>query len=415
MSSNNEKKSNQNKETKMNTARRTIFLALLLIGVMAAAMPLPAMAAGTAANTAISNQATLDYSVSGTGQAQLFSCDSSKAWGACAKTSSNPADKTTFTVDRKIIFTVIKTELTDAKNVSPGGKAAFGFIISNTGNSTVSFNFAAVVADGGNILTDEGSPAYYVDANLDGLLSGGELVYSAATNTVAADGSIHIIVVNNVEPLGVNGQQAQITSLTVHAADAAGASLVAGGAAGSGTAIVFADSGNDNTEVYSTPRIWTLQSASVTIFKTSAVYSDPVTGTTDGTFNASTWTACISACPKAIPLAVVRYKIVVQNTGSASATLTSIADTLDNNVTIVSAAGGASWAVPASTRGVATKSGTLTADTNAADGLSHPVGAGGTLTATFATILAADVPNSYTAGELKPGETVTLVYDATIN
>ena len=52
---------------------------------------------------------------------------------------------------------------------------------------------------------------------------------------------------------------------------------------------------------------------------------------------------------------------------------------------------------------------------NDADGVEHN---GGTITATFATILPAENPGGadgpYTAGELKPGDTVTLTFNAII-
>jgi len=116
---------------------------------------------------------------------------------------------------------------------------------------------------------------------------------------------------------------------------------------------------------------------------------------------------------------VVRYKVTISNNASAasSAILTTISDAINANLLIDSAAAHASWAVSGSTRGASTVSGTLTADNSAADGLAHsaPASPGGTLTATLTTILAADASGTgYAAGELKPGESVTLVFAATI-
>jgi uncharacterized repeat protein (TIGR01451 family) len=83
-------------------------------------------------------------------------------------------------------------------------------------------------------------------------------------------------------------------------------------AAGSATGDVARDGRHSATGTY------TVSTATLTVTKTSAVVSDPFNGTTN---------------PKRIPGAVVRYTIVVANTGAANATNVIVRDPIPANTT----------------------------------------------------------------------------------
>jgi hypothetical protein len=129
--------------------------------------------------------------------------------------------------------------------------------------------------------------------------------------------------------------------------------------------------------------------------------------------------------PKNIPGAIVQYAIVINNAAGtgASATLTTITDTLaatvthdpglrvpTNAATCIAGIGVSGFKIVSS---VGRKlGGTAGVMTNAMDADGAHI-AGQAVTVTFATALPADT--GYTAGELKPGESVTITYNAIIN
>lgn len=297
----------------MNTKRSKNLITMLLVGALAVVMPQLAMAAGTAAGTEISNQASVAYTVGGNSQSPLYSCDDS----ACTQTTGGQAaDLTKFNVDRKINFTVV-TNGGDAKNVTPGEQnTAFGYRITNTGNTSVTFNLSRVIADTNGILTDEGTTRIFLDADQDGVKDAGEVTQYADATTfgdIAADGDLYITVVQNVEAAAANGNTAMVDSFTVVAKEATtGAALSEGGTAGSGSAIVFADSGYNNTETVGTNRVWTVNAPVLNVQKTQSLISDGTDGTTGF-----------------IPGAIVEYTIrVTYASGSGSATGVIISDNI---------------------------------------------------------------------------------------
>lgn len=399
----------------MKTNIKKRFTTMLLTGALAISVPHWASAAGTVACTVVSNNATVSYSVDGTSQPDV-------------DTTAAPAE---FTVGNKVIVTVATSNIAPGVTVVPGKSTAqliaaqkvLTFTVTNGGNARQDYVLtptakASTTPDpfggandsfdltGVTVFVEDGTTPGYQSAEdtattIDNLDPGAKTVYivpNGAANTI---------------PAGLADGSTSVYSLLATTYKVDGATLEAEGNAsvtstvGSCNAdIVFADTtvGSDDPAEDgqdSDRSTYSVCTANIAVSKTSVVYSDPINGTT---------------LPKAIPGAIVRYTISLQNTGCTSATLTTITDVLSNELQIVSTAAGASWSVAASTRG--TTSGTLTADTADAgsDGLGHSnTGAvGGTLTATLTTILAADVPNSYAAGELKTGETVDIVFDVTL-
>ncbi len=416
--------------------KRTILSTLLLTVAFAALTAQSALAAGTPACTTISNNATLTYSVGGTVQPTTD--------------ATTPA---TFIVGNKVIVTVEKSNATAIPvipnstvpqiitansyltfTVTNGGNALQDYTLNPnalngaldpfTGTLVDSFDLLstviAVVDDNNNGIYDDGVdvsttliglnptttyPTHSVAGTRNvfiipngvtdpavaaALANGAVSVYSLEAVSFKGDGSAATAEVENVLPA-----KSLIYSTLPSPNDTCNADVLF--AEGTHTSNVLGEvayDGKDNAR-----NTFVVSTTTITISKASVVFSDPVNNTTD---------------PKAIPGAVVRYTIIISNAGSGAATLTSFTDALVNELQIVSTANGASWTVTGSSRDI--KTGLLTADAIATDGLSHPTpgSVGGTLTAALNTILAADVPNNYTAGELKSGESVAVTFYATI-
>lgn len=306
----------------MNTKLIQFLSTMLLVGALAVVMPQWAMAAGTAAGDTINNMAKASYSVGGNPQQEICSSPTGNSTGnggtsgTTCTDGTNGAVNTSFIVDRKINFTVV-TNGGDAKNVTPGEtNTAFGYRITNIGNTSVTFDLSRVIADTNSILTDEGTTRIFLDADQDGVKDAGEVTQYAAATTfgnIAADGDLYITVVQNIEAAAANGNTAKVDSFTVVAKEATtGAALSEGGVAGSGNAIVFADSGYNNTETVGTDRVWTVGAPVLKIQKSQALISDGTDGTTGY-----------------IPGAKVEYTIrVTYDSGSGSATGVVVSDVL---------------------------------------------------------------------------------------
>ena len=164
--------------------------------------------------------------------------------------------------------------------------------------------------------------------------------------------------------------------------------------------------------------VTTVHSTSIPISKTATTIWDPING---------------NSGQKSIPGALIRYTVTISNAGtaSASATLTQISDALSGNLTIdadlkVPAACGAPPCALASLADEsaagsgfkATVGGTSTragfpkyyTTTSSADGVDF---ASPNITATMSTVL--PVEAGYVAVQLKPGESVTLTFNVTVN
>ncbi len=399
-------------------ARPGAITALVLTGVLVGGA---AHAAGTASGTSITNLATLSYSVGATAQTPIGS--------SAAGNTSGAGTATSFLVDNKINLTVTTTDVAFVSAV-PGTSGVATFSVVNNGNSTQDFLLAGANVAGGALFGvtdnfDTGACSAFVES---GTTAGYQAAQDTATfiDELVADGSKTVYVVCPIPLTQVNGDGA-VVSLT--------ATALVGGTAGQGAAltetagantagvdIVFADiAGTDDVarDAKSSSRdVFKVVTAALTVTKSVAPVCDPFNG---------------SSNPKNIPGSFVRYTIAIANTGAASATLSSIADTLTALVTfdpnLITGAGlpatasttcASATGTPTSVAGsgfLATATGTTRAgfpkyftSTSSADGIDL---SGSNVTVNFALVL--PVEAGYTAGELKASETVSVIFQVKIN
>lgn len=392
-----------------------------------------ALALGTPAGTSITNKATLTFSVGGVAQTGIESSptgNTTPGVGAGANT--------TFVVDRKVNL-VVTTLDTAPVSVAPGSTTRVTrFSVTNSGNSVQDIGLTSAQVVGGTIslggtFTDN-FQATSCTVVADSAANNGS--YDAGVDTatyvdeLAADGTKTVFALCSIPVAQLNNDVA-IVSLTAQAlvgGTASSQGLVQAQDAGAdvpgtiqtvwGDAAGTDDSARDG--LHSARSAYRVLAAVLSVAKTETLVCDP--------FNAN-------SSPKHIPGAIVRYAMTVSNapTAGSSATLTQITDTLNANLTFdpnyvtgssvancVSATGAATSAAGAgfrashggtSTRGAAAFKTTTNADT---DGAAH---AAGTVTVTYAQLLPAGTfgANTYTAGEVKPGESVTVEFQATVN
>ncbi len=285
-----------------------------------------AVAAGTAANTAINNRATITYSV---GAAVQTPIESSPAGNSTAGVGNGA--NTGFVVDDKIDLTV--TRLSGAPTVVTPGQAnvVATYRVSNTGNAPHAYQLASGNVAGtvfGNAdSTDVTILSVYVDSNGNGTFEAADSTANITNiSTLAADGNAIVFIVANVPLTATNGQFANVRLTASAAVNTTPATLVVETAAADTPAavdFVFADGFGTAGEIardgkHSADDQFAVQSANLTVAKSSAVISDPFNGTTN---------------PKAIPAAVIEYSVTVANTGSTAATSVTLDDPLPANTT----------------------------------------------------------------------------------
>jgi len=394
------------------TSISTKLAALLAGAALFSLISQGALAAGTTAGTSISNSASLAYSV-----------------GGVAQTAINTTSAA-FLVDEKINLTVVGGVTT---NVVPGSTAqATAFTVTNNSNSPLDFTLAVTSAIAGDNF-DPAACSAFVDVNGNGTYESGTDT-AAYIDELAADATKTVFAVCNIPGTAVNTNTGLVgmTATAIGTFNAAGyvATPAAQGAvlaqtAGADTAnvdIVFADvAGTDDglrDAKHSARNTYSVTSAALTVTKTATLLCDPFNGV---------------ANQKNIPGAMTQWAIAVSNTGSAAATLTTITDTLSatlahdanlvvptNAATCSSAAGtpesaaGKGFKVTASAArnigGTAAVTTGYFTSANDADGVENNAGA---ITATFATILPSDGGHA-TAGLLNAGETVTVIFNTTV-
>jgi hypothetical protein len=393
----------------MKGLRNIMMVCLLLFGVFAFVLPQQAVAAGTGSGNDITNQATITYSVGGSAQTPINS------------------NTTTFKVDNKIDLTVAEVGGVYTEVNPSTTNQVLTFTVTNTGNTVQDFALseaAGVDPFGGADNFDASNVRVFVE---DGTNPG---VYNSTEDTatyideLVADATRTVYVVADI-PIGQSSGDIAAYTLTATArAGGSGGSLgavlteTAGADTPDAVDIVFADAAGDTDgsrdAAYSDTDAYRVLSAQLTITKSSTVIRDP--------FNLNT-------NPKHIPGAYIRYVITISNAAGAgaSATLTTITDTLDNNTAIdpdliVAATGNPESATGSGFR--VDLVGTTRASqgtpqyfttTSSIDGVDHDGSAtGGTVTATMATVLPAEAGPGYAAGELKAGESVTLTFNVII-
>lgn len=281
-----------------------------------------ASAVGTDAGVTVSNRATVNYNVGAVAQTPIESSPTGNSTPGVGA-----GGNTTFVVDNRINLNV--TELSgNATVVSPGQpNVVTAFTVTNTGNATQGYQLSSSNLVGGVVFgnTDNTNVAnlrVFVDNPGAGGAAG---VYDAAfdsatnVNTLAEDGSVVVFIVSDVPVAATNGQFSNVRlQARTAVAGTNGATLVTetAGADTAGVDIVFGDTGRDALQTADDQ--YSVQSAALTITKTSTLISDPFNGTTN---------------PKAIPGAVVEYVVSIANTGTVSAGSIRLSDTLDGSLT----------------------------------------------------------------------------------
>lgn len=281
----------------------------------------PAFAGGTAPGTDILNTVNVNYQSGSIQQSVIAATD-------------------TFKVDRKIIFSLVEAATTGTTTVTPGqNEQVARFQITNTSNDTLDFSLAAVqqatstnAAHGGQHAFDLSTFTLFVDGNGNG-------TYEPASDTATVvdnlglDQSRFIFGVGNVPLTAKNGEIAGM-QLTATALESNGSAITAAtdSTTNGATTVetVFADALKSGVGGASAARdgidvatdSYTVSAAALSVFKSSRIISDGVSGERF----------------KSLPGAVVEYCISVANAaGGALATNITISDIVPANTTYVPA------------------------------------------------------------------------------
>lgn len=404
-------------------------LAALLVGAtLLGLVSQSALAAGTASGTTISNLATLNYSVGGTAQPAIGSSQAGNTVGA--------GTATTFAVDNKVDVLVTEGNATYTTVAAGQAAAITTFTVTNEGNATQDFSLAvANLANGTGLFADLDDFDVTACTVSNIVIASGSMGTYTATdqhiNALTADSVATVSVACNIPVAQANTSFAVVslsaTGRTDNAANTLGGVLSETANTQGGVEIVFGDSGGTDDVLgdaaHSARDAYYVQTALLTVAKTMATLCDPVDGPTS---------------PHNIPGGMVRWTITIANSGGASASLATIADTLSANTTfdpdLITGAGtgtncefaaaGVGAAESANGRGVRIQNsvarpmlgspGGVVASshfTGAADADGVTVGAG--VTVDFSVAFPAG--GGYTAGELKTGETATVYFNVGIN
>lgn len=438
-------------------------LATLMFSAAVLGLASQSAAALTASGTAISNTASLSYSVGGSTQTPIAS---SPAGNSIAGTAGAP---TSFVVDKKVDFTVTGGAIV---NVQPNQAGVVGttpiaansntvltYTISNIGNDPQGFILSAANATP-LVATDVFDPTLFktfVDTNNNGVYDAADTGTSIAT--LAPGASVKVFILSTIPASGlagplVNGNQALVT-LTAQAADTTGTlvagstvagstngvALVAtaavagsnatGGANVNAVDIVFAEVANAgpglanaaNNGSAAANGTYNIQTAMLTVTKLSSVVCDPVTG---------------NVAPNNIPGAAIQWAITIANAAGAGAPAnlalpSAISDTLNVNTTFdpnkVTGAAAAPFCLGtpafAAANGLGYTLGLAAPAAGAAPVTVAPAGAftltaptagvnGGVVNINFATLLPVSATR-LVAGDLNPGEFITVYFNVFVN
>ncbi len=274
---------------------------ILLVALLALALPCGVFAANTPSGTVITSTATVDFELSGVSQLAV-------------------SGSTSFTVDNKVNLVV--TKLADAAVVPGSANQALPFTVTNLGNTTQRYALSVVsrVTDSFDmnnvrIYRDNGAQAGVWDA-------GDTLYADAATfGNVVSGGTLTVLVVADTPAAQTNGQTA-VYDLVAAAVDA-GALNVTAQTAGPDTAgidTVFADpagsAGGDDARDgrHSASAGFAVVDVSVVVSKSVAA-TDQFGGT------------------QPLPGATLRYTITVSVSGAGTASGVVITDPIPANTT----------------------------------------------------------------------------------
>ncbi|MCP4302207.1 MAG: hypothetical protein GY783_16600 [Gammaproteobacteria bacterium] len=276
-----------------------------------------AMAVGTAADTDILNEVTVNYDVGSVGQ--------------------TATDSVIFKVDRRVDFTLLPVSTGDLEGVTPGESDAWvDFLLTNTSNATLDFLLAAPNTAPGDPVDGSGND----DADMSNIRWGvsGDLV--SGTNPdptfppaagqfvdeLPPDEAIRIRVWADADGTMSLGEIAGV-DLTATAREAGTSGVLDGvityGGADDPDTVqsVAADADNDGVEVSVDGFI--VEDAVISVAKDFTVIDEGL-----GTH--------------LIPGALVQYTIAIENSGSAAATNVDISDDLNTQLTLVLGAFGGS-------------------------------------------------------------------------
>ncbi|WP_426687821.1 hypothetical protein [Rhodanobacter ginsengiterrae] len=339
----------------MKLVNRARLATTLMVGALLGLGSMAANAAVTTAGTPISNTATVDYKVGGNAQTPIAS---SPTGNSTPGTAGTP---TLFVVDAKLALTVSKVDTTIV-NVSPGQSlAVLTYKVTNNGNA-----IQGALLSAGSLANGTANP---FSGAVDDFDSTAAVVHVSANNTatynntndtatsipqLAIGASAYVFVTSTIPTAQANGDVA-VMSLTATVADK-GAAATYGSAPGaasvdqSGTAWtsgnraalnIFADAaGTDDLALdgkSSDRDAYLVQSAKLTISKTSSVITDPIYCTTPGV--ASSCTIPVGKSLHSIPGAAVQYTITVASCdtttcpGAVAATGVSLTDSLATQIT----------------------------------------------------------------------------------
>ncbi len=278
----------------------------------------PAMAIGTVQNTDITNSVTVNYQVGTVAQTPVTS------------------NTDTFKVDRKVNFTVVERASAGTTSVVPGASSQqVAYTLTNLSNDILDFDLTAAnlttgsAAPRGTDAFDATGLLICLDANTDNVCDAAATATLTVNDLSATSGSnsVNVLVLGNIPAAATNGQIAGIR-LTATAKFSNGTAFVLSGGgknisddtnANVANAVdtVLADTGRDGVE--SALDDYTVSTAVLSVWKSSRVVSDLVSGSN----------------PKALPGATMEYCISVQNNGGQAATNVAIEDFIPANTTYV--------------------------------------------------------------------------------
>ncbi|HET8747747.1 MAG TPA: hypothetical protein VFM98_19260 [Ramlibacter sp.] len=379
----------------------------------AAAFAGEAALAATAANTPINNRAQLNYKVGTVDQDPIGSSKTGNTSGS--------GEDTTFLVDNKV-NPIVTTQNTAAVTAVPGKAAvATEFKVANGGNAPQDMLLTIGNVSNGDVF-GEADNENFADlskckVSIDGATA---QALPAYTGTITAGSDVAVQVLCDI-PKDLADQKVVGIYLTAEAREpVTRAALVESTGADTATVdVVFADEnalddatggvGNDGKRdaKHSKRSGYKIETAVLTVKKT-------VKPLCDG-FNTT-------ANAKNIPGAYVQYVVEIKNDGVGTAQLTTMADNLDANVTFAQNAvdtatckeltGDIGFTVDSTRLGSQTY--TSTGSVDGADWSDVP-GTGGKINIDFTKLLPAASPTYPTAGELKTGQSITVIYNVKIN
>jgi uncharacterized repeat protein (TIGR01451 family) len=304
---------------------KRVGLACVALGAIAVSQQ--AFAEGTAAELTIENRATVNYQVGGVAQTLI---ESSPAGNSTA--GLNAGADTEFLVDRKIDFTVEEVGAAETEVSAGAANVVTTFRIINTGNGSQGFDLTPAHTGG----TLFGHADFFDMDNLEARVSTAACVvatpaapvYNSVSDTaqdvltLGDDDCVYVFIVADT-PVSAQNARASNVRLTAVAVEATTLNAINETNVADQAMVVevvFADAGENNSE-FAEDQFY-VQTAALSVAKTSLVVSDPINGALSPT-----------VFPRAIPEAIVEYGITLTNTGAADAEVVTITDSIPANTT----------------------------------------------------------------------------------